>query len=338
MSLPIEIQNEIQRFYSLRQNENARALTARKEEVYEFVPQLKALSRKMIDLSVQCAKANVLSEAGQATRLADLKASQRALRAQQDALLSANGYPTDYLEMSYTCPDCGDTGRIGEKKCHCYKQFVINQLYRQSNLPSLETQNFSKLRMDCYPKDQFDKNGRSVYDRMKRIITFCKRYAESFTTEDAKSLLICGATGTSKTFLCSCIAKAVMDQGYSVVYLTASEVFEMIHQNTWSFGSESDSNHSLYQLFECDLLIIDDLGSEPETTNTANYFFRCINERLTRRNSTIISTNHELAELNYTYTQRVVDRITSEPYTCILTTDGVDFNVRRGGNTSRYLS
>ncbi|MBO7515391.1 MAG: ATP-binding protein, partial [Lachnospiraceae bacterium] len=249
-------------------------------------------------------------------------------------LLKQNGIPDDYLEPYYHCPVCKDTGFTDGQPCVCCKKLIISYLYSYSNLTQLEEQSFDNLDMNLYPDDvKIRSKDWSVREFMGRIVDFCKKYAENFSDQNADSLLITGNTGTSKTFLSGCIAHAVMDRGFSVLYLPATEVFTILRQNTWAFQDEDEAqdenNDRTEMLFSCDLLIVDDLGTEPATAHTSSYFFHLINKRLVEKKSTILTSNHTPDQLRRTYTERVVDRIISAPYTHLSTTDGADFNVRR---------
>jgi len=333
MSYPKEIQTLISRHYSLLQNENARIENERRKHVFENVPGYRELIETQAGISAQAARATLENAPQSETVQADLAVRLNELARKKAELLTQNGLPEDYLVPYYHCPLCKDTGFVNGRICACGKQFVISHLYRYSHLTALDEQNFDNLDMTLYPDDIKSSAGWSVRDFMEQIVAFCKNYAAEFSAENADSILFTGNTGTSKTFLSGCIGRAVMDRGYSVLYLSASEAFSILRKSTWSFDDEADSETPLNEqnemLFTSDLLIIDDLGTEPATANTASYFFRLINERLVRKKSTLLTSNYKPDQLRRIYTERVVDRITSKPYTHLCTTDGIDFNVRR---------
>lgn len=333
MSYPNEIKNLINRHYSLLRNEDVRIENERRAEVFDNVAGYRELAAEQARISAQAARAALSGEPTGTGKRAELARELKELGRKQRQLLKENNIPEDYLERYYHCPLCKDTGFIAGKPCTCSRQLIITQLYRYSNLTSLDEQSFDKLDMSLYPEDvKNEAGGWSVRDLMEQIVDFCKNYAENFSTENADSLLITGNTGTSKTFLSGCIAHRVMDRGFSVLYLSATDAFSTLRQNTWSFKDEDSEDEEIDRtnmLFDCDLLIIDDLGTEPATAHTASYFFRMINDRLVAKKSTILTSNYTPDQLRRTYTERVVDRITSAPYTLLCTTDGVDFNVRR---------
>ena len=324
MSYPNEIKNLINRHYSLLRNEDVRIENERRTHVFENVAGYRELAAEQARISAQAARAALSGEPADSGKRAALAEELKELGRKQKQLLAANNIPEDYLEPYYHCPLCKDTGFVAGKPCTCSRQLIISQLYRYSNLTSLDEQTFDKLDMSLYPESvKNEVGGWSVRDIMEQIVDFCKNYAENFSAEDAESLLITGNTGTSKTFLSGCIAHRVMDRGYSVLYLSATDALSFKDED-----AEDEEIDRTNMLFDCDLLIIDDLGTEPATAHTASYFFRLINDRLVAKKSTILTSNYTPDLLRRTYTERVVDRITSAPYTHLCTTDGVDFNVR----------
>lgn len=295
------------RRYSRMQLEDRHDQRRRVEEAYRQIPALPELEDTLITLSAD--RTRRMIETGQSDPELELKI--REMRARRAKLLQESGFPADYLEIHYHCPDCRDTGYIGSEKCHCFRQAAIDLLYSQSNLQEiLSTENFSTLSLDYYPRDQkHPRTGQSIYDYMSQVADRCRAYAYAFGKEKG-SLLFTGTTGVGKTFLSNCIAKELMDRCYSVVYLTATEVFDLFSKDAFHYEEEASDEVSQY-ILESDLLIIDDLGTELSNSFTNSKLFYCINERLLRRKGTIISTNLSLKELADTYTERVTSRILS---------------------------
>lgn len=296
----------LMREYNRRQlmHENLRA--AHTKEVYNAIPRIREIDAEVSTVSAAQAKRAIR---GEAVSMSEYKKHLTALREEKLALLKQHGFPPDYLELSYTCPKCKDTGYIGGKKCSCYLQAATDLLYNQSGLSGiLQKENFDTLSYAYYSKDeQYAKHGRTVYENMSMIIEACKKYAADFPSVKG-SLLFTGSAGCGKTFLSNCIAKAVMDQYYSVVYLTAAQMFDLFGREQFNRDDEQEVDVSQY-VFDCDLLILDDLGTELSNTFTNSKFFTCINERLSRGNGTIISTNLSLAGIRDTYSDRIYSRI-----------------------------
>lgn len=297
--------DEIIRDYQRQQLKNERERKIRCEEIYIQIPRIREIEQEIVTLSAQSARKRIL---GDTQALTELRQAVSNLSSEKEQLLRSHHYPLDYMQPQYRCKDCKDTGYIQSKPCHCFKQASINLLYRQSNIQEiLKKENFSTLNMDYYSKDIYAKEDLSVYDYMSEVVQRCRSYAANFPN-NGKSLYLVGKTGTGKTFLCNCIASAVIKQGHSVIYLTANHLFELFEQDT--FGHDEESNVILDQyISECDLLIIDDLGSEFDNTFTSSRLFYCINQRFLLKKSTIISSNLKSTELRDRYSDRVASRI-----------------------------
>lgn len=188
----------------------------------------------------------------------------------------------------------------------------IEILYDQSNIREvLERENFDTLSMAYYDRDHVDeKTGMTVYDYMSRVIRECREYVEKFKNEKG-SILFTGNTGCGKTFLSNCIARELIRRYFSVVYLTATDMFDILAGSRFSGGDDDEAKDRASYILACDLLIIDDLGTELINTFTASQMFYCVNERLNRNKGTIISTNLTLGELQDAFTERVTSRIMS---------------------------
>ena len=242
-----------------------------------------------------------------------LKQEAEALKNQKLRYLERNGYPADYMQMRYHCPVCRDTGYVDGKKCRCFRQMEIEILYDQSNIREvLERENFDTLSMAYYDRERIDeRSGRTVYEYMSMVIEECHRFVENFGKEKG-SILFTGSTGCGKTFLSNCIARELIRQYYSVVYLTATDMFDVLSESRFSGRDEEEARDKAAYILDCDLLIIDDLGTELINTFTASQLFYCINERLNRKKGTIISTNLALNRMQDEFTERVTSRIMSQ--------------------------
>ena len=207
---------------------------------------------------------------GDETALASAKETLAGLFARKRQLLLDAGFPEDYLEPHYTCPDCRDTGYIGTEKCHCFKKAIIDLLYQQSNLQGiLEEENFSTFRLEYYSSNHIDPlTGRSSLEAVKTALKTCRSFVDNFSSE-FHNLLLYGDTGVGKTFLSHCIAKELIDASYSVIYFSAVQLFEHFAENTFG-GKREEHSDGLAPIYECDLLIIDDLGTELTNAFTAS--------------------------------------------------------------------
>ena len=296
MALSNSQYDAIMRVYNQRQFQDKRDQDQRVAEVFEKIPQVEALSDELAATMAQAAR-----------KLLEFLKEQKAL------YLKQNGYPADYLELQYVCPDCKDTGYADGKKCHCFRHMEIEILYDQSNIREvLERENFDTLSMEYYDRTHVDeKTGMTVYDYMSMMIRECKEYVENFKNEK-ESILFTGNTGCGKTFLSNCIARELIRRYYSVVYLTATDMFDILAGSRFNGNDDDEAKDRAAYILDCDLLIIDDLGTELINTFTASQMFYCVNERLNRNKGTIISTNLTLGELQDAFTERVTSRIMSK--------------------------
>ena len=295
------------RRYSLKQLKNQHELEEHRRAAYKKIPQLSELDQKVASESLQYARLLLEEDKAQNSMFRKRMESCAFLRRQ---LLSENGLPEDYLDMHYTCSDCQDTGYIQGEKCHCFRQQAIDLFYTQSGLKEiLETENFQNFSYDYYPEDLLHPvTGKSSLDMMRETVAACLRYIDEFD-RNFSNLFFYGGTGLGKTFLSHCIAKELIERAHSVIYYSAFELFALFARNAFGHG-EAAENMCDY-VFDCDLLIIDDLGTELTNTFVSSQLFLLLNERLQRKRSTIISTNLPLGAFAETYSERVFSRISS---------------------------
>ena len=310
MSLNNSQYNAIMRIYNQRQFQDKYEQDQRREEVYQKVPQIRQIEDEISSQAVRCAR-KLLD--GDANAKEELKQHIEDLREQKEVLLSAFGFPADYMEMHYACPECQDTGYVDGRKCRCLKKEEIRLLYSQSNIEEvLLRENFDSFSYEYYddrvviPEIQM-----TVADYMRQVHTWCKEYVENFEKKGG-NLIFTGSTGVGKTFLTNCIAKALIDQYQSVIYLSSNDLFDVFSKNKFHYDTEEEMKDMYQYILDCDLLIIDDLGTELNNTFVSSQLFYCINERLLRKKSTIISTNLSMTMLRDTYSDRISSRIISQ--------------------------
>lgn len=311
------------RTYEQKQVHNRDILDNRRKKVYNLVPELQEIHNSISLLSVNQAR-KLLN--GDDSALIELKKEMQKLTDRKTELLVSAGYPADYLEPIYDCPDCKDTGYIGNKKCHCFQKAIIDLLYTQSNLQDiLKRENFDTFSFAYYSDNHIDPvTGRSSLANMKNAHMVAIDFVKTFTDE-FHNLFLYGDTGVGKTFLSNCIAKELIDRAFSVIYLTAFELFDTFAKS--KFEKDDAAQMMCEHIFDCDLLIIDDLGTELTNSFTVSQLFLCLNERLLRRKSTIISTNLSLESLVDIYSERTFSRITSN-YTMLKLT-GDDIRIKK---------
>lgn len=327
MALKNHQYQSILRSYDMTRQRHHRELEERRQAIYKQLPDIKKIDDQLIETSIQRAKLSLL---GDASALNGLAEQNKALSKQKQQLLKQAGYPVDALELQYTCPDCKDTGYIEKEKCHCMKQAITDLLYTGSGLKeTLKKDNFSTFSFRYFDNKTIDPElGITPLQNIKVVLTEVRKFLTNFGTE-YQNLFFFGNTGVGKTFLSSCIAKELLDEGFHVIYLTAHEFFTLFE--TYSFHSEAEQNKDIAEqftyLFECDLLIIDDLGTELTNAFTNTRLYSCMNERYLKRKATIISTNLSLQQFRDIYSERIFSRITG--YYTLLKLIGSDIRVNR---------
>ena len=314
MSLPKEEYDKLMLEYSKTRSTHRHQLALRRERIYAQIPEYQELERRVPDLSYTALKEKL---AGKKPAFS-LREELRKIAGRKAELLRAAGYPADYLTLSYDCPDCRDTGYINNEKCHCLRQKEIHILYRQSHLDQLlKTNRFELLSAEYYKGEDLE--------HFNGAVTACRNFIEHF--DNYENLFFYGTVGTGKSFLSICTAGELLKRGHSVLYFSSASLFETISSYVFGQNDRSVYHHFLDDLYGCEILVIDDLGTEMTNNFVAAQLFSLLNERDLRRKSTIISTNLSLAELRDRYSDRIFSRITST-YT-IMKLTGPDIRVSR---------
>lgn len=311
----------IMRSYEEKQRTARYRLEQNTENVYKTIPGYQELDRQAASISIAQGR-RLLN--GDENALQELKQLLKDLSVQKAALLHKYGFPEDYLSPVYTCGKCRDTGYIDNKKCNCFRAAEINLIYEQSHIQNLlETENFSSLSYDYYAGEDLEK--------FIKAVQICQNFVKSFFL-DYRNLFFYGTVGTGKSFLSCCIAKELMDKGTLVIYFSASQLFDTLSKSTFEKDSKEAASGISSDIYDCDLLIIDDLGTELTNSFVSSQLFSCLNNRHLRKKSTIITTNLSLGELRDRYSDRIFSRITSNYDVCKLT--GRDIRMQKKTSTS----
>ncbi len=298
MALTREQYDSILQRYTQKQDLHRRQLAKRRQEVYLHVPEYRDLDEEIPAQGMALLRARL---AGKETTGTPLKVDIEKVAAKKQALLTAGGYPADYLSPVYDCQDCKDTGFIDGRKCHCFRAQETTMLYDQSGIQDLARQkNFSSLSDEFYQGKDHVSFQKCVQDAKEFVRHFPKSY---------RNFYYYGNVGTGKTFLSICIAHELIEKGYSVLYFSAVSLFEKLSSYAFSLDKKQQLRELQEDLYTCDLLIIDDLGSELVNSYVNSALFSCLNERSLRRKSTIISTNKDMQEFKQTYSERICSRI-----------------------------
>lgn len=297
----------LMRMYEEKQQRSRDLLNHHFAKVYAAIPEIAEIDASISDCSVRQARKLLEGDDG---AIAELKQDIAQLASRRKALLLEGGFPADYLEPTYECPVCEDTGYVDGHKCQCYRKSVIDLFYTQSNLSDiLEQENFDTFSFDYYSSNYMDKlSGISSLSLAERAWDACHHFIETFDHTHG-NLLLFGTTGIGKTFLTHCIAREIMQSVHSVLYLTATDFFDALLGK--ALNREDQSAILCEQIASCDLLIIDDLGTERNTEFVISQLFVCLNERILNHKSTVISTNLTLEEIKGNYTERTFSRISN---------------------------
>ena len=318
--------SQILREYDARRLRAKHEQDQRIREVKERIPEIARLDQQIAEQSIRRAK---LSLSGDSAALDGLEEANRALSLQKKRLLAVHGYPEDYLAPKYQCPDCQDTGYIGTEKCHCFKQAVVDLVYAQSNVrEAVRIENFDTFRFSYYTENYVDElTGLTPLENIHKVVNTVRSFIRHFDSS-CENLLLYGNTGVGKTFLSNCLAGELLNTAHTVIYLTAFQLFDILEQNKFGRGDEPERLRSQFEyILDCDLLIIDDLGTELANAFTTSQLYLCINERWLNRKSTVISTNLSLEQLDSTYGERIFSRIMSN-YT-LLKIFGEDIRIKK---------
>lgn len=297
----------IMRTYDQLQLQHKHELTRRFEEIYKNIPEYKTLDESLPSVSISYAKKVIEGDFSAQT---ELKNELAKIASKKESLLLQNGYPKNYLEMPYTCKACKDTGYIGGEKCVCLKNKLLSVLYEQSNIAKLlETDNFGTLSERYY-------EGEDLL-HFREAVALCHNFVDNFDHKK-ENLLLYGSVGVGKSFLSCCIAKELLDKGYSVLYFSSTRLFDVLAENDFGKDSKENLYTSKEDIYNCDLVVIDDLGTEMTNSYVFSSLFSLITERILRNKSTIISTNLTLKNLTELYSDRVFSRITANYKLCKL--------------------
>lgn len=317
------IHNLIKAEYERKRLNAEKKLDEKKAALYTAIPRLREIedeiNRAGLSFNMKIL-AGAMSPGEAAARLSE---TTERLRAERKELLAANGYPENYLEPEYECNKCLDTGIVTSADgagafCACYRQRLIDYIYEMSNLAFLDNNGFESFRPDYYP-DVEDESRYGIKKSPRRqilgILENCRAFVRNFSDSRTRNMLFCGPTGVGKTFMACCIATELMNSGHTVLYQTAPSLFNSIYEYRYKSSRDEAEDDTFYKnIFDVELLIIDDLGTEPPTAMRYAELLniidtRCANDRR-KPCKTIIATNIDLKQLFEYYDERIISRIT----------------------------
>ncbi len=301
----VNIYEKILNEYRAKQDRLETIKRDKEERLYKEIPLLKQVDREEKAFMLKAAKDLAF---GKQTDFHDQLEDYRLAKIK---LLMSNGYPEDYLEPVYECKKCKDTGFIGSEPCTCFSQRLVKEAYKMSNIDKiLAKENFQNFDLDVFSDEVPEGEDLSPRENIKEVVKAAQKFIRNFDDPEEYNLLFYGTTGLGKTYMTNCIAKEILDLGYTVIYQTAHRLMDLISDYKFGRAENMDQAKKNYDyLLQADLLIIDDLGTEvPNTFSTAEVF-NLINTRNLGQKKMIISTNLSPGDISKIYTDRVYSRI-----------------------------
>lgn len=285
---------------------NKKELEERKERIYSQLPRLKAIEEEIVRLGLDMARAFLAEDKNMNKLLSDLQKYQRDLNTEKLNILSSANYPADYLELKYDCDKCKDTGYIDLQKCSCFIQKQIRHNHMQANLGASK-EDFDHFNIEYY-SDISVKGSLSPRKNMQQIFLECIKYVRDFDSHENNMLFI-GRPGLGKTFLCKSIAKELLQSGKSIIYQSAPDLMDLVRKYKYNFEKEEEGEEALNDINICDLLIVDDLGTELSTQFSGLVIYNILNKRLINNKKMIVATNLDVNEILRDYSERITSRL-----------------------------
>ncbi len=282
--------------------------------IYSRIPEIQRIDNSMRSQMTEIVRLTLSKAPDVKERISAIQDRNLTMQMQKAELLVSNGYPTDYLDDIYSCKICKDTGLCGNHPCECLKKLYNAELTNEvGTLLKNGNENFDRFNLNFYSDQPIANSTVIPRDTMKMVFDSCKKFADVFP-EVQTNLLLQGGTGLGKTFLSACIARVVSEKGYSVCYDSASSALEAFEKKKFAKDSEEFDKSSEYvnHMLSCDLMILDDLGTELSTPMAVNGLYTLINTRLVNGRRMIISTNCDSLELSRRYSPQICSRLEGE--------------------------
>ena len=297
--------------------ENQAEQQRRTDLIYHRIPEIESIDRRMRSQMSDLVRLTLSKPADLSHRLEKLQKENLDLQMRKAELLHAQGFPIDYLDEIVSCKVCGDTGMVDGRLCACMERRYNRELTKElSVLLRSGDESFERFDLSLYPDTPEQESGVSARSAMRIVFSACRGFADSFPDVPAnlRNLLLRGDSGLGKTYLSACIARSVAERGYSVCYDTASAALEAFEKQKFSRIPEEAEAAALRaeRMLSCDLMILDDLGTEMATPAAASALYTLINTRLTRSLHTVISTNCSDDELRRRYSPQICPRLFGE--------------------------
>ncbi|MBQ7911303.1 MAG: ATP-binding protein [Clostridia bacterium] len=278
----------------------------RRAEIHLAIPEVAEIDRALGRTGLSLMEASMQGEDVQ-SRIAAVRRTNEDLRHVRAELLTSHGYPADYTEVRYECPLCNDSGFVDTRMCICMKKKLVEAGFEASGMGNLlREQSFENFDLTYYQSDP------TALRRMEQILARMRLYTETFEAGKSGNLVLFGDTGLGKTHLSSAVARGVIERGCDVFYVSAVSMLSDFERERFGNSAGGETGVGTDRYFSCDLLIIDDLGTEVNNQFTTSVLYNLINTRLNKRQSTIINTNLTQDEFRKRYWDRITSRVLGE--------------------------
>ena len=315
--------NRIRQEYEEKYLKARESADARRFQVHSEIPEIAEIDRLLERTGARIMGIICSGAADSEARIAKLRADNELLISKRKELLASKGYPADYTDVKYECDKCADSGYVGTKMCECMRKKLVFAGYESSGMSRLmKEQNFDNFSLDFY------KNNKDNFAKMSDVYNFMKDYAESFSGTGSENLALFGGTGLGKTHLSSAVAGKLIERGFDVMYAGAVSMISDFENRRFGTGQNTEYG-SVDRYTDCELLIIDDLGTEVINQFTVSCIYNVINTRLNKKLPTILSTNLSPTEFRQKYWDRITSRVLGEYR--ILLFCGVDVRAQKIG-------
>lgn len=305
------ILKELSNEYERKRDRQLHDQRMRQEKVYKKIPAIKRIDEEIFKTGLNMAKYIIGNPDEYKKSIEKARKDIEKLKMEKAYLMTESNIPADYMEVKFDCKHCKDTGYLESGfQCNCLKQALVSRAYKMSNLDNvLLKENFKTCNVNIFSDEKFENEKMTPRENMMDIVGIAEGFISNFNENNGDNLLFYGTTGLGKTFLCNCIAKSLLDKNRIVIYQTAFTILEIIERHRFGRDSKEFNDYQYNLLFEADLLIIDDLGTEVANTFTNAEIFNIVNTRIIAGKKTIISSNLTPKEISETYTDRVFSRI-----------------------------
>ncbi len=319
MGFPKEIYDKAAAVLSERRQYAKEQTLVRRKQIYALLPQIEKIDRQLSQIGMKTVQAVAGAPDELEQIIERLKQQSLGLQKQRDDLLEAAGLLEIYQDDNHSCKKCKDSGYIGTEKCECFKKLLVEAAFDFLGTSRPQDCRFSNFSLDYYSA-QTAPNGVIPREKMAQVKNFCVDYARDFSLDNhhklgksgkiSPSLLFMGNTGLGKTHLSLAIAGEVINKGYGVIYSSAQNLLAKLEKEKFNFSYQQEEQQSYLSLIlECDLLILDDLGTEFLSQFVTSAVYNIINTRLLEGRPTIISTNLSFPEISKRYTDRLASRL-----------------------------